>query len=559
MRVTVVILFIILWFQAAFSQTAYQHVSDRDIYQFINELASDHLIDVGTVVKPFSRNRIKSLLFTAYKQRNLLTISQQARLDMFMQEYYLESEELKTGLITVFEMDTLLSAHLLPPEIAYRDGFFRILIRPVYGYRNFSGGNDNFWVTYGGAEAISYIGNNWSVYASLRDNYQKGQKLSQPSYLTQEPGGTYKGLTGGGKGGEFSEMRGGITYSWDWGSVGFIKDHLEWGDNQNGSNILSGRTPSFPMIKLYINPAKWLEFNYFHGWLVSEAIDSVRSFFPESYFPRTVQRRKYIAANMFTVKPFERLHFSFGNSIVYGDMEVQPAYLIPFFFYKSLVHTIHWGSSFQNNALFMNLSSRQIKHLHLYATYFVDEFSIRRVTDPGRNNLTSFKGGFSLTDWPVRNLVFWGEYTRSNPLAFLHDEPTTTYESNRYNLGHYLQDNAEEFYGAVRVYPWRTLQFSASYTYARKGNYYEYIRGVRDPRLDELPVLDETIWDKRSLSFEVLMYPVSNFRIFTRLSFNDIQGYDIDERTGQLYLNIFTAPYLHGKTQILEFGFGLGI
>ncbi len=31
--------------------------------------------------------------------------------------------------------------------------------------------------------------------------------------------------------------------------LGIVKDHLVWGDNYNGSNILSGRTPSLPMMK----------------------------------------------------------------------------------------------------------------------------------------------------------------------------------------------------------------------------------------------------------------------------------------------------------------------
>jgi hypothetical protein len=403
-------LFVLVFFLISFSghsQNAYQHVSDRGIYNFIDEISSLHFIDVATVVKPYTRKQIYSFLTETEKQRHLLSKSQQARLDIFLLEYQLESDGLKNGRGRVFGGDTLFSVHLLPPEISYYDDFFKIIIRPAYGYRNFSGINANFWATFGGAEVVSYVGNNWSVYASLRDNYQKGQRLARPKYFTQEPGGTYKSLTGGGQGGEFSEMRGGFTYTWEWGSIGLIKDHLVWGDNQNGSNIFSGRTPSFPMIKLYLNPVRWLEFNYFHGWLVSEEVDSLRSYFSDTYLDRTVQRRKYIAANMFTLKPFERLHFSVGNSIVYGDMDVQPAYLIPFFFYKSIVHTIHWGASFQNNALFVNLSSRQIKNLHLHATYFIDEFSIRRVTDPGRNNLTSFKGGFSVTDWPARNLV-WG-------------------------------------------------------------------------------------------------------------------------------------------------------
>ncbi|TVQ15600.1 MAG: hypothetical protein EA361_05515 [Bacteroidetes bacterium] len=539
-------------------QTAWQHVSDRGIYNFVDELASMHIIDITTAVKPYSRKEIASALQQAESQWSQLTTSQRARLDHYLQEYAMERDELKRGNWQLYGRDTTLSVHLLPPEIAYRDSLLRMTMRPVYGYRNFSGGNEDFWATYGGVEAIAYIGNNWTVYASLRDNYQADQRLAQPTWLVQEPGGTYKVQTGGGKGGEFSEMRGGVTYNWNWGTIGLVKDHLQWGDNENGANIFSGRTPSFPMIKLHANPAHWIEFNYYHGWLVSEAIDSVRSYFVDEGHSRTVNRSMYIAANMITVKPMPRLHFSFGNSIVYGDMPVQPAYLIPVFFYKSLVHTIHWGSSFQNSAMYFNLSSRQIKHLHLHATYFIDEFSIRRIKDPTRHNFTGFKGGFSLTDWPVRNIFLATEYTFTNPITYLHDEPTTRFRSNRYNLGHYLEDNAEEFFATLRIYPVSTLELAATYTHARKGNHYQYIRGRRNPRIDEMPVMEEITWENRNISFEATFRPMTNFRVFARYSISNIQGYEVDGETAQYYLNLFSPQYLHGKNNVLEVGFGLG-
>jgi len=539
------------------AQTAYHHISDKGIYEFLDEAATMQLIDIASVVKPYSRKQIAKWLHEISLKQDQLSEVQKDRLTFWQQEFMMETGELHNGKLHLLNRENI-AFHIIPPEISYRDTLFSALIRPVYGFRYFATAENNFWNSYGGAEAISYIDNNWSVYMSLRDNYQSDQKMSNPTWLTQEPGGTYKGQTGGGGGGEFSEMRAGVTYSWKWGDFGLMKDHLCWGDNQNGSNILSGRTPSYPMIRLHLNPAKWLEFNYHHGWLVSQAVDSAASFFPTDGPKRTVMRRKYIAANMFTVKPVKYFHFSFGNSIVYGDMDVQPAYLIPFAFYKSIVHTTNWGTSFQNNALFINISSRNIKHLHLYATYFVDEFSIRRVTDPNRHNFTSFKGGFTLSGWPFKNVVAGAEYTRTNPITFLHDEPTTSYQSNLYNLGHYLTDNAEEYYAVLKWYPWKTLSITASYVHARKGNYYEYIRGRTNPKIDELPVLDDIIWENRSLGIHVMYYPFSNIRVFANYTHSDIRGKDADGRTAQYYLNKFSAKYLHGKNHIIELGFGMG-
>ncbi len=302
-----------IYSQRVSAQSAYHHISDKGIYEFLDELASLQIIDINSAVKPYTRMQIAGWLEEA-SDSDQLSLVQNQRLRFWMSEFEIEQSNHKPGYLYIVKQKDI-SVHLLSPEISYKDSSFKALIRPVYGLRYFSAGDDHFWGTYGGVEAITYMGNEWSAYMSLRDNYQSGQKMAQPGWLTQEPGGNYKKQTGGGSGGEYSEMRAGITYSWKWGNFSLLKDHLCWGDNLNGSNILSGRTPSYPMVKLYIHPAKWIEFSYHHGWLVSQAIDSAASIFPQDGPSRTVQRRKYIAANMFTVKPMKYLNFSFGNSI----------------------------------------------------------------------------------------------------------------------------------------------------------------------------------------------------------------------------------------------------
>ena len=96
----------------------------------------------------------------------------------------------------------------------------------------------------------------------------------------------------------------------DWGTFGIIKDNIVWGTNYAGSNIISNKAPSFPMITLKVKPVKWLEFNYIHGWLSSEVIDSAR-YYNAGADRRIVYHPKFIAANMFTITPFKKFNFSF--------------------------------------------------------------------------------------------------------------------------------------------------------------------------------------------------------------------------------------------------------
>lgn len=558
LSLTLIFLLLAGGFQAR-SQTAYEHVSNHYLYDFIDELATQHFIDVNTAIKPYSRHDIAKWLSQADENKEMLSRSQQARLNIFMQEFALELDEMKPGLLPLYRRDSTLSVHLGPPEVIWRDSLARITMRPVYGIRFFNTGQESFFHSYGGLEGIAYVGENWSFNASVRDNYQQNNILAFPSFLTQEPGGNYKVNVMGRQGGDYSEMRGSITYTWNWGHIGLAKDHVQWGSNYNGANIFSGRTPSFSMIKLHLNPAPWFEFDYFHGWLVSEVTDSLRSkYMPDGAY-RKVYYEKYIAANMFTFKPFKRLHLAVGNAIVYDHANPHPAYFFPFNFFKSIPHTYKRGVTTNDNSMmFMNISSRQIRHLHLYYTLYVDEFSIVRTRDSERHNFLSHKGGFALSGWPLQDLTLIAEMTYTKPMTYQHRVPTTTFETNRFNLGHYMRDNSRDYYLALRYTPISTLRLTASWLQAERGNVYIYKHGATVP-VDRNPVLQDITWRNNTLLFRAEFMPVYNIRVFTEYQHSNIQGYDVDDRTAQDYLNLFTPQYLHGKTGTFIFGFNMGI
>ena len=193
----------------------------------------------------------------------------------------------------------------------YQDSLFQLTVNPILGGEVFnnSSGNATYWRN--GIEARGYI-KNWGFYASLRDNHEN-PLLGKPEFLTQRLNGHIKGAT------DWSNMQGGVTYSWKWGSAGLIKDNLQWGNNYYGANIFGGRTPTYIQLKLNLSPVKWFNFSYFHGWLNSMVVDSTESYWVTNSYGtdyREVYHKKFIAANMFTFTPFERLNISAGNSIV---------------------------------------------------------------------------------------------------------------------------------------------------------------------------------------------------------------------------------------------------
>ncbi|MBN2365316.1 MAG: hypothetical protein JXL67_04085, partial [Calditrichaeota bacterium] len=307
-------------------------------------------------------------------------------------------------------------------------------------------------------------------------------------------------------------------------------------------------TPSITKITLNLKPTRWFEFNYFHGWLVSDVIDSSRSYFVPGNSGATyvrVYHQKYLAANMFTFTPFRNLNISVGNSIIYSDIGVHPAYLIPVFFFKGIDHTLSGYSDNMNSQMYLDISSRNLRHLHLYGTMFVDEVNIGNMfTDSLQSNFFSWKLGARLSDYPLENISLTAEYTRSNPLVFKHYLLTTNFESNKYNLGHYLTDNAQEIYMNLQYKPIRGLVIDLWWLYAQKGPDYTELATERLGR----PFMKTVEWENNTFGLKGRYEIINDGYIYAGFEFSNISG-DV---------NIYTDEMWHGKTSTVSVGINFG-
>ncbi|HLP05704.1 MAG TPA: capsule assembly Wzi family protein [Paludibacter sp.] len=543
-----------------------EHISYTRIYDFLDELATDGFIELNSVAKPYSRNLIAQKLQEAFARRVELTQRQQKELDFFRNEFALEMNNLPDASLKI-KSNKHTRIALVQPAINYRDTLFRARITPILGMHVTKNGNGTTTKRWYGADFQAMMGKHLSVYGNLRDISVNGVILARPTYLNDYAGYEYKESAAGG---DFSDSRGGIKYDWQWGSVGLVKDNVVWGDNYHGSNILSGRTPSFPMLTLHLKPAKWFELQYFHGWLVSNEADSTRYYLDNDNGVHYRMANKFIAANMFTFTPVKNLDLSFGNSIVYAEANVQPAYFIPIAFYKSIDHTLTKGLGLenQNSQVFFNISSRNIKHLHLFTSVYFDEIEFSRFSKSNpENNPMSVKVGANLGNFPLKNLSVVGEFTRTNIINYKHSIPTLTWASNGYNLGSYLGDNSQEIYLALRYKPIQGFDFTLSYMDAKHGNEYEYKRGGHTiNKIISQPVLDEITWSNKTIALKGQFEIVNNVYALLNLEHSNIRGFEPtstqitgeDRRTAQGYLDLYTPAYLQGKNTTFTFGLSFG-
>ena len=565
-----------------YSQVVYEDINNTAIYEFLDELANLRVVELNSVVKPYSREYIARKLTEAAFQLGIrneesgvqlrinneeLKIKVSKRLVkelmFYLQDFQLEkplqkakdssrvtrhasrmADDYNHKLSFLFKKQPNMVVALNPLGFHYKDSLFTYSLRPILGVQWMTNENAAEYHRWWGGSMFGYIGKNFGFYANIRDN-NESTPMAKPAYFTQTHGEVYKNMEKGAV--DYSEMRGGIIASVKWGSIGILNDRVAWGYNYHGANILSGKAPAFPYIQLHLNPVKWFDFNYIHGWLNSNVIDSSRSYYTDCVY-RQVYRNKYIAANMFTFIPWRGLNLSFGNSIIYSDINVNPLYLIPFLFYNSVdaTRTNYVDNASSNSQLFFNISSRQIRHLHLYVALYIDEWKTSRLFTKDQHNFTSLKAGFRLTDLPVQNLELTAEYTRTQPMTYDHYIAAITFASNYYVLGSYLRENSQEIYIALAWRPLRGVLINTSYTLAQHGDEIRY-RNNAGYAVDGIPFLKNKTWQNSAFELSARYEFINNGYFFLQYLNADQQG-DIS----------YQPEFMHGKTNTILCGINVG-
>ena len=564
------------------------------VYDYIDELITDGIVVNQTALRPYTRNQIADMLMQAQKADSLLSDRQRNELKFYLNEFALENEMMVDNYIQYTDHRTF-SLSLVDPQFSYKslNNMFKFRIRPILG-ADITGSQKGVLVQrWWGAEVQMDIAKHLSIWGSLRDNSWNGNWLNKDYYpssgsriygarihygasqvmpaLSPLAGVQYKEAS---YGGDFSDSKGGINlYSW-WGSIGIQRENISWGNAYHSSNILSGRNPAVPMITLQLTPCKWFQFDYFHAWLVSNVLDSTTYYLENTTqgvnaLPNYRPYNKFMAANMFTFTPIKQLSVSLGNSIVYAEQTIQAAYLIPIAFYKSLDHLLTKGirTQNQNSQAFASISLRPVNHLHLYGSFFVDEikFSRFKPSEP-ENNPISYLVGFNWSGWPIDGLSLRGEFMRSYIACYTHSIDVLTWESNSYNMGHYMGDNAQSIYGELAYRPVRGLLLKLSYTHDTKYNSYAYLRDNISETIAQKP-FDQPIYRNQEVRLDGIYEPHPNMYMTLSIGYNNAQGFDNIKTnalpsellgSAQYYLDRFCPLYYQGKNLTISAAFSFG-
>jgi len=458
-----------------FSQVVYEPLY-KDVYGFLRRLSTKGVIEYNDEFRPLTRKYLAEKLLEAEKVQERLTSVDKDDLEFYKKDFYHEfwfiNNEKNKKSAVFFGEDPAGRWRIF----SYGDENFKFNLSLILGYEIGSIDNSKATHLWNGIYTYGYITNAVGFSFDFRDNTELGTTIDKTKSFSLVTGVNARSSSNfvdyDENKIEYSEAKGIIATDWDWGSIAVGKEFMEWGFAENGLIVLSQKAPSFPFIRLDINPVDWLGFNYFHGWLASDVIDSSSFYYTSTGSIKFSFREKYIAAHSLFIRPAKGLKISIGESIVYSD-ELELLYLIPVTFFRLADHYLSRQNNRagSNSQFFVAISSRDhIKNTHLYGSFFIDEITINGLFDPEKErNQIGFTIGASAVDLPLDNLTLTLEFSKIYPFVYDHFIQTQTYESASYILGHWMGNNNDQVYGAIKYRFLRGLEASVWARYIRKG------------------------------------------------------------------------------------------
>ena len=554
-KIRVFLFFLVLNFvaQQMNAQTIWENKNAAS-YAYLSRMAQKGLVQINDIIQPIERTKIAIALNQLYQQKEKLSLIELKELQFYLQEY---NQDIATDSLIKNEIGFFVKdAYQRPRMFFMHTKDFSMNLDPNVSVNRLGGSGIGITQLSNGLNLWGKLGKKWSYQLLYRDvtesgDVQKYYTVNKLDFRRQDPttGIILVGLNNA-KRINHSDVRATINYNFKNGSISFGKDQIVWGYGENGRIVLSDRAPSFPLVRLDYSPLKWMRFNYFHGWLNSEIVDSTKTY-PTynggvSGDIRIINRQKFIASHTIQFNLKKGLDLAIGESIIYSD-QIDPGFLIPINLFKiydnnKSNYLINAGS---NGQYFLQLSSRnQIKNTHLYGALFIDEIRLASVFNQAKSrNQLGYTIGASVTDYFKPYLTLGAEYTRVNPFVYNNLIPAQTYTQYNYPLGDWMGSNFHRKMIFAKYNYLPKLTFYARVQFMNKGgegSVYDQYNAEPQPKF-----LSDYQQTRNDFFFQASYEWINNLYIKTSFEYID------DKNT--------KGRGVRKKESILQFGFSYGL
>lgn len=227
------------------------------------------------------------------------------------------------------------------------------------------------------------------------------------------------------------------------------RENVKWGPSHYGSLMFSGLSPDFDQLQLTINFNPFT-FVWLHGSLRSTIIP------------------KWISSHRLAISLTEKIDIGLQESVIYGDRDLEPAYLNPIIPYLIAEHTL--GDK-DNVSLGFDYNVNLGYGLKMYGEFFIDDlfapwelFSNYWGNKFALNFGTLWVDPFRFSDSDIRV-----EYFRIEPYVYTHKNMVNIFENYNIGLGSFLEPNSDCLIFEFRKFLNSFFYFKMKYYHSRHG------------------------------------------------------------------------------------------
>jgi hypothetical protein len=222
--------------------------------------------------------------------------------------------------------------------------------------------------------------------------------------------------------------------------IQLARQPVDWGPGVRGNVALSSFPPAYDFVTLRARFGR-VKFTHLHGFLLP---DEFRKYETVDGFIRRSYVQKFVAAHRIEANPLRGVFFGLTETIVYGERNIDLAYLNPLVFFWSAQHGSH---DRDNETLSADIEIVVKRGVRLYGALFVDEIYLKEIFSDDARNKVALQGGFHLTDpLGLHDTDVRVEYARVQPCVYTHKFTVNTYRHDGYALGHWLGQHGDDLF-----------------------------------------------------------------------------------------------------------------
>lgn len=285
-------------------------------------------------------------------------------------------------------------------------------------------------------------------------------------YRIQRAGISYPHLENPSRSFDFDQTEASITYRSSLVGISFGKGRIKWGNGGSGSLGLSGNAPAFTNLQVKFTFGMF-ELMALQGKLVQQppVVLSEDSIDAGSVVERLAD--KWIAAHRLQINASRFLSLGLYEMIIYGGRSLDPDYLNPLLFLRSVEH---YAQDRDNAIMGLDITLYPIRNLKLFGELLIDDLTTSRLGTGFFGNKLAFMAGASLEDiGGIANLRLNTEYTRIEPYTYSHKYEINTAQHYGINLGYPQQPNSDTWQVTASCKLMRNIDLELSFQSTRHG------------------------------------------------------------------------------------------